>query len=150
VRELQAGQRVFEAFLPAKGNSVPTVAPGTKVRVTGVCQVEADPVHRAGRRVASFKTTGGVAGDLVILQRPAWWTLKRALLAAGTFAGGNWRSAAGWIGILRRQVEERTKQLQQEIAEHEKTEARLAEETAARTGGNPGTHANGGGGGKRP
>jgi len=36
--------------------------------------------------------------------------------------------AAAWIGILRRQVRERTKQLQREIAEHEKTEARLAEE----------------------
>ena len=37
--------------------------------------------------------------------------------------------AGAWIGILHRQVGERTKQLRQEIAEHEKTEARLAEET---------------------
>jgi C4-dicarboxylate-specific signal transduction histidine kinase len=62
-----------------------------------------------------------------VLDRPPWWTLKRALAVAAALVVVL-AMAAAWIGILRRQVRERTKQLQREIAEHEITEARLAEE----------------------
>jgi C4-dicarboxylate-specific signal transduction histidine kinase len=65
---------------------------------------------------------------LVVLERPSWWTLKRALAVAGLLLLVL-AIAGAWIGILHRQVGERTKLLRQEIAEHEKTEARLAEET---------------------
>jgi signal transduction histidine kinase len=128
VLELQSGQRVFQAVLPVRGNSAPAIAPGSKVRLTGVCQVEPIPYTELGRRVASFKLLVGSLADLVVLERPSWWTLKRALAAAGALLVVL-AIAAGWIGILHRQVEERTRQLQQEVAEHEKTEARLAEET---------------------
>jgi len=70
----------------------------------------------------------GSPGDVVILQRPPWWTLGRALLAAGGLVFGL-ALAGGWIAILRRQVGQRTRELQREIAEHEKTEAQLAAET---------------------
>jgi signal transduction histidine kinase len=128
VLELQSGQRVFQAFLPAKGDPVPEVASGSKIRLTGVCQVEPIPYSELGRRVASFKLLVSSARDLVVLERPSWWTLKRALVAAGALLIVL-AIAVGWIGILHRQVDERTRQLQREVAEHEKTEARLAEET---------------------
>ncbi|HVM49175.1 MAG TPA: ATP-binding protein [Candidatus Acidoferrum sp.] len=128
VLELQSGERAFQALLPAKGRRAPAIAPGSRVRLTGICQVEPAPFSELGRRMASFKLMVGSLADLVVLERPSWWTLKRALVVAGALLVVL-AIAGGWIGILRRQVEERTRQLQQEIAEHEKTEARLGEET---------------------
>jgi C4-dicarboxylate-specific signal transduction histidine kinase len=98
------------------------------VRVVGVCQVELTPYAELGRPVASFKLLVGSLRDLVVLERPAWWTLKRALAVAGALLLVL-AIAGGWIGILHRQVGERTKQLRKEITEHENAEARLAEET---------------------
>jgi signal transduction histidine kinase len=65
---------------------------------------------------------------VVVLERPSWWTLKRALAVAGALLLVL-AMAVAWISILHRQVAERTKRLREEIAGHEKTEARLAEET---------------------
>ena len=128
VLELESGQRVFQAFLPVRGSPALDVRPGSKVRVTGVCQVEPSPYTELGRRVASFRLLAGSLRDVVVLERPSWWTLRRALAAAGGLLLVL-AIAGAWIGILHRQVGARTKQLRQEIAEHEKTETRLAEET---------------------
>lgn len=128
VLELQSGQSLFQAFLPARGSPALDVRPGSRVRVTGVCQVEPSPYTELGRRVASFKLLAGSLRDVVVLERPSWWTLNRALAAAGVLLLVL-AVAGAWIGILHRQVGKRTQQLRQEIAEHEKTEARLAEET---------------------
>lgn len=128
VLELQSGGRVFQAYLQPQAGIIPTIAPGSRVQVTGVCQVEPLPYAGLGKGVASFKLLVGAPADFKVLVRPSWWTLGRALATAGALLV-ILALAAGWIGILHRQVEERTKQLQQEIAEHEKTEARLALET---------------------
>jgi signal transduction histidine kinase len=128
VVELQSGQRVFQALLPARGSPALDVRPGCKVRVTGVCQVEPAPFTELGRRVASFKLLVGSLRDLVVLERPSRWTLKRVLAVTGALLLVL-AIAVAWIGILHRQVGQRTKQLRQEIAGHEQTEARLAEET---------------------
>ncbi len=128
VLELQSGQRVFQAFLPLRGSPALDIGPGSRVRVTGVCQVEPSPYAELGRRVASFKLLVGSLRDVIVLQRPSWWTLKRALAVMGALLVAL-AIAGAWIGMLHRQVGKRTKQLRQEIAEHEKTEARLAEET---------------------
>lgn len=128
VVELQSDQRAFQAFLPVHGNPAVDVVPGSRVRVTGVCQVEPITYPELGRRVASFKLLVGSSSDLVVLERPSWWTLKRALAVTAVLLVVL-AMAGAWIGILHRQVEERTKQLRQEIADHEKTEARLAAET---------------------
>jgi signal transduction histidine kinase len=127
VLELRSGSTVFNAFLRAQDKARPAIAPGSRVRVTGVCQVESLPYAELGKRAASFKLLVGSWSNVTVLDRPPWWTLKRALTAAAILVVVL-AMAAAWIGILRRQVRERTKQLQREIAEHEETEARLAEE----------------------
>lgn len=127
VLELQSSSGVFQAFLRAKDKAHPAIAPGSRVGVTGVCQVESLPYAELGTRVASFKLLVGAWSNVTVLDRPPWWTLKRALAVAAVLVVVL-AIAGAWIGILRRQVRERTKQLQREIAEHEKTEARLAEE----------------------
>jgi signal transduction histidine kinase len=127
VLELRSGSGVFQAFLRAKDKTHPAIAPGSRVRVTGVCQVESLPYSELGTRVASFKLLVEAWSNVTVLDRPPWWTLKRALAVAAALVVVL-AMAGAWIGILRRQVRERTKQLQREIAEHEITEARLAEE----------------------
>jgi len=127
VLELQSDGRVFQASWPAKGRTPLAIEPGSRVRVTGVCQVEALPDTELGKRAASFKLLVGAPSDLILLSRPPWWTLKRALAATGTLVVGLVLAGA-WIAILRRQVEKQTRRLQAEIAEHQRTEARLAEE----------------------
>ena len=128
VLELRSGSAVFQAFLRARGDkNHPSIAPGSRVGVTGVCQVESLPYAELGKSAASFKLLVGGWSNVAVLDRPPWWTLKRALVVAVILVVVL-ALAGAWIGILRRQVRERTKQLQREIAEHEITEARLAEE----------------------
>ena len=65
--------------------------------------------------------------DLRVIAYPPWWTLRRLLAAVGvlvTVLG----IAAIWIGLLRRQVEQRTAQLKVEIHEREHAENQHAVE----------------------
>ena len=127
VLELQSGSRVFQAYMRANGRAPFSIEPGSRVQVTGVCLLESPPYTELGKRAASFKLLVGAPSDLVLLSRPPWWTLKRALAVTGTLMVVL-ALAGAWIGILHRQVEKQTKRLQAEIAQHEQTEARLAEE----------------------
>lgn len=129
VLDLQAGERIFQAVLPGSPpTALPSAPAGAQVRVSGVCQIEPVPFAELGKRVASFKVFMRGPADLLVLARPPWWTFRRVLVVTGSLAVVL-AFAAAWIGILRRQVSQRTLQLQQEITEHEKTEVRLAEET---------------------
>jgi signal transduction histidine kinase len=122
--QMQADQVKFQVVTPAVDASSPVDAPGSRLLVTGVCQVEPSPFPELGKRINSFKILVGTADGLVVLERPSWWTIKHALAVAGAllislvFAGG-------WIGILRRQVEVRTAQLTREIEERKRIEAEM-------------------------
>ncbi len=128
VLEFQSGERVFQALLPEKDNSALSLTRHSLLRLTGVCQVEPLPFAELGKTPGSFKLLVRSPADLVVLEKPSWWTLRRALALAAALVVVL-ALAAAWIAILRRQVYERTKQLQHEITEHEKTEAQLAQET---------------------
>jgi C4-dicarboxylate-specific signal transduction histidine kinase len=58
---------------------------------------------------------------IVVLGRPSWLTAKHALALVGVLAAVL-LLAFGWIRALRRQVEQRTVELQREIADHQRTE----------------------------
>jgi len=128
VLELQSGEKVFQAILRDNSRALPNLAPASRVRVTGVCQIEPVPYAELGKRVSAFKLLLRSADDVAVLERPPWWNWKHTAMVGGALAAAL-GAAAGWIRILRRQVEERTKRLKHEIEEHRKTEAQLAEET---------------------
>ena len=125
VLQIQSGQKIFQAFLSlAIGREAPTIVSGSRVAVTGVCQMEPAVHTELGKSPSAFSLLLRRPGDIAILERPPWLTVRQVLLAAGALLVVL-LGAFVWIRLLHRQVEARTLQLKQEIAEHEKTEALL-------------------------
>lgn len=121
VMEFRDGQTVFEAFVQ---DPVTSIAPGSRVRVTGVCKTEPTPYEEFGQSVSSFKILVGQESGLSVLQRPSWWDYKHTM-AVATALTGIWAGAVCWIALLRRQVEKRTLLLQNEIQERKRIELKM-------------------------
>jgi len=121
VMEFRDEQRVFEAFVQ---EPVMSIAPGSRVRLTGVCQTEPTPYEEFGKSVSSFKILVGQEANFSVLQRPPWWDFKHTLVVAGILTG-ILAVAVCWIGLLRRQVEKRTILLQREIEERKRIELKM-------------------------
>jgi signal transduction histidine kinase len=120
VLALEWTDRTLQVLIPAKGD-LPTIVPGTRLRVTGVCQIDPVPYAELGLRVGSVRILTRLPADLVVLARPPWWTVRRALAAMGGMAVVI-LAALVWIKQLRRKVGERTVQLTAEIQLREQTE----------------------------
>lgn len=112
--------RTLQVLVPSNDDS-PNIAPGTKLQVTGVCQIDSVPYPELGLRVGAVKILARSPADLVVLARPSWWTVRRALAVIGGMAFVI-LAALVWIKQLRRQVEERTVRLTAEIQLREQTE----------------------------
>jgi signal transduction histidine kinase len=89
--------------------------------VTGVCQIDPMPYAELGMRVGSVRILARSPADLVVLARPPWWTVQRALTATGGMAFVVLATLI-WVKQLRRKVEERTVQLTAAIQLREQTE----------------------------
>jgi len=98
---LQAGTAVFDAHLErAKAaNQLARLAPGSLLRVTGICQVEVDEA----RQPRAFRLLLRSPEDVLVLERPPWWTLRRALWGLGAM-GAFILAALAWAEVLRRKV----------------------------------------------
>ena len=122
VLELEAGTRALVARLKKDQGMLPGIQPGSLLELTGVYAGHGSGVG-AGREIDSFELLLNSAADVRVLARPPWWNVRRMLTALGglglVMAGG-----LVWIGLLRRQVAERTNQLATEIRRHERTERR--------------------------
>lgn len=121
VMEFRDGQKVFEVFVQ---EPVMSIAPGSRVRMTGVCQTQPTPYEEFGKSVGSFKLLVGQQADLKVLQRPPWWDFQHTLAVAGILTS-ILAVAFCWIGLLRRQVEKRTLLLQNEIEERKRIELKM-------------------------
>jgi len=121
---LQEGNSIFHALLESvKGeDAFAGLANGSRVAVTGVCQI--DPGEwEAGEawRARGFSIKLRSVADVVLLQAPSWWTLRRVLWMAGAL-GFAALAAFGWVAVLHRQVAERTRQLEIQIQERQRAE----------------------------
>jgi signal transduction histidine kinase len=121
VMEFRDGQRGFEVFVQ---EPVMSIAPGSRVCMTGVCQTEPTPYEQFGKSVSSFKLLVGQEANFSVLQRPPWWDFKHTLAVAGTLTS-ILAVAVCWIVLLRRQVEKRTTLLQREIEERKRIELEM-------------------------
>lgn len=123
---LQDGDFIFHAYLnQAEGEDTFAEIPnGSRVAVTGVCEI--DPGQwQAGDawRAKGFSILLRSMADVNILQAPPWWTLRRVLWMAGALSLAT-LAAFGWVAVLRRQVTERTRQLEIQIQERQRAERR--------------------------
>lgn len=104
--------------------------PGSKIRVTGVCDAE----FRTESAIASFPRFAGLlifpmsAGDIVVLNRPPWWTPGK-LYAAILSLLGALAAISGLCVALKVLSDRRGRQLYNERVAHVRTEAKVEERT---------------------
>jgi signal transduction histidine kinase len=120
VLEMQNGIRAFTARIKDADDSVLSLAPGSRLELTGVYGGVGG--NRAtGQEITSFELLIDSIAGIKVLARPPWWTLKRLLFATGVL--GCVLAAAGlWITQLHRQVEERSAQLAAQIEQRQQIE----------------------------
>jgi len=112
---LRAGSLLFSATLPKDAvGAASTWKEGSKLRITGVCSVQVDPLSTSlgegSVRTQSVHILLRTAGDITVLRTPSWWTPQHAL---ESFAGVGLVvfAALAWIAVLRHRVDQQTKAL---------------------------------------
>ena len=133
VLELQSDtlKKSCYAFLPVGAEAGPAIPVGSRLRLEGVFKAVTDTVPDSGQVVTSFEMYLNSPADIAVLQRPSWWTARHALWTFSSL-GGVLLFFLVWAGSLRGQVRRRTRELRQEIQEHERTELQLQNEIAER------------------
>ncbi|HXA44881.1 MAG TPA: ATP-binding protein, partial [Candidatus Angelobacter sp.] len=117
---LEWQDRTLQVFVPGKENDLLKFDLGSRLRVTGVCQLDPSPYTELGLGVEVVRIQTRSPLDLEVLEKPSWWTVKHALTLMGGMAFII-LAALFWIKELRRQVGERSRQLSDEIRLREQT-----------------------------
>ena len=120
---LQRDGVFFDTVLnPPEGpSSIGDWAPGCSLAVTGVYRVRFDEYRRPSGFYLALRTPG----DVRVLARPPWWTIGRALGAAGVLA-----TCSGvvflWVVALRRRVRRQTSLIREQLEARAQLETELA------------------------
>jgi signal transduction histidine kinase len=117
---LQAGDSIVSAELEdgTWTGKRPLPEPGSVLQLLGIQLVDLDEFFKLPR---SFRLLLRSPEDIRVLQSPPWWNLGRALNIL-SILGVGLLGALLWIKLLRRQVEERTQKLREEIEERKRME----------------------------
>jgi len=112
VLTLQEGNFVFDAQLEDDkgGKKLASLIPGSRLRLTGACTVITDEYNVP----QTFRILLRSPEDVVVLERPPWWTLKRTLWGVGVMAGLI-LAALAWVVLLRRRVDEQTATIREQL-----------------------------------
>lgn len=121
VLTLEWQDRSLQVLVPVKEVDSLKIASGSRLRVTGVCEIDPAPYPELGLRVGAIRIQARSPEDVLVLARPSWWTFQRTLMLMGGMVV-TILAALIWIKELRRQVGERTVQLSAEIRLRERTE----------------------------
>jgi signal transduction histidine kinase/uncharacterized protein YdeI (BOF family) len=124
VLELQNGNRGYVARLANNRGLLSNLLPGSRLELTGVYAAQGGG-RMASRDVDSFELLLNSPADVRVLERPPWWTIRRALTVVGGLALGI-LAALVWVALLRRQVEKRSLQLAIEVRRREQIERQRA------------------------
>jgi PAS domain S-box-containing protein len=121
---LQDAEYIFTATLEAPGNTLETLkhALGSRLRVDGICQIQADE----NRQARAFRLLVPNAGDIVVLDKAAWWSPRRILLALGAVLAVL-LLALVWVAALRHRVQYQTQLIQDKLAKEILLEDRYRE-----------------------
>jgi signal transduction histidine kinase len=124
--QLRAGSVVFDAHLDAPAgpqHRLASIPEGSRVRVTGVCLVPAN-LQLLAPNPQPFSLLLRSAGDVKVLKRPSWWTVRHSLWVLGVMLAV-FCSSLVWVAVLRNRVRAQT----QIIREKAQREAALEERT---------------------
>src|SRR5690606_32985978 len=94
------GEAIFEALLEIDRAEVPREwVPQSEVALTGIYEIQFDEYRRPHAVRIQLRTLG----DVEILRRSPWWTVKRALMVTAALAVLA-VLGFGWVLALRRRV----------------------------------------------
>lgn len=105
--ELQARQRLFTATLPSAHGAIPDIAPGSRLRITGVCLNEATGAGEASSPtplLMSLNILMRSPQDIHVLGGPPWWTWKRTATLVGVLLAVL-AVALLWVRLLHHRLE---------------------------------------------
>jgi signal transduction histidine kinase len=125
VMEVLSHGRTLQVFLPSNIRQALDIMPGTRLRITGIWQMEPVQYAELGRSVGVIRLLPRSLNDVVVLSRPSWWTVQHALAVIGGLSF-ILLAASIWITQLHRKVEDRTTQLAGEIHLREQVERQRA------------------------
>ena len=121
---LQEDGFIFNAYLNQLENHDPfsDLQNGSRLSVIGVCRIDPGEWLAGDEwRAKAFRLELRSIKDVSVLQSPSWWTLPRVLQIA-TGVSIVTLIAFGWVFVLRRQVAERTLQLEAQNKKRERAE----------------------------
>lgn len=127
VLEMQSGNRLYLARIASEKSTALELRPGSRLALEGV-YVGRGHSQSPNRESESFELLLNSLTDVTILSEPSWWTLPRLLTLLGVLLVILIFTVI-WNTQLRRQVEQRTDQLQHEIRERERLERQAALES---------------------
>ncbi len=129
---LSSGDFVFTAILPGggKGDEVHAWQEGSRLRLTGICSVQSDAgeaaLREGGTVPKAFRILLRSPRDVVVLDRPSWWSATHAAEVLGLVLLIT-TAVLGWVVVLRHRVKRQTEviqgQLEQTAALKEAAEA---------------------------
>jgi diguanylate cyclase (GGDEF)-like protein len=116
---LSSGNYIIAAILPKRLTGADTSAwqNGSKLRVTGICSIRLDVEKSAvGEGIAvarSFRVLMRSPGDVIVVQKPSWWTPDHAAVVLALALGGALLVLV-WVMFLRRRLERQTMQMREQ------------------------------------
>lgn len=121
----QDGPTIYTAYLSSyvDPNRVVGLESGTVLRIKGVCSVQA----ANGGKPEAFRLLVADARDIIILERPSWFTSGRLLTIVSVLVVAVLGSLT-WIRLLRRQVRAQTEVIRQKLEERREFAEKLAAE----------------------
>jgi signal transduction histidine kinase len=126
ILQLKFQNIVFDARVgaaPGQREPLNSIPDGSRVLVTGICLVPAD-LHLLTPGLRAFSLLLRSPADVVLLERPSWWTVQHTLWVLGATVAVFCASLA-WVALLRSRVKAQT-----EIIRHRaQREAALEERT---------------------
>jgi PAS domain S-box-containing protein len=120
---LQMDTSLVEAVFPASARAaLKRLILGSLLQVTGIASTQFDEQGQA----RSFRLLVPSSAGVQVLRRPPWWALRHALLLAGIL-GLSVLGALGWVGSLRKRVQEQTRTIRQTLEQEARLESRYRE-----------------------
>jgi signal transduction histidine kinase/DNA-binding response OmpR family regulator len=119
---VSSGSVVFPAMLPDEGQheSLPAWKEGSKLRLTGICAVQADArrtiMGEGSTHARSFRVMLRSTRDVIVLETPSWWTAGHALGVLGLVFAVT-LAVLGWVLVLRHRVSRQTDVIRRQLAE---------------------------------